>query len=98
MKLPENLNLRESMIYGTAAFTVTLSVYKLLAADIDQGDILVTGVSSGVGSFASAILVKLGYDVTVATGKTEAKAYFNNLGVKNIIDRKKAMMIPANCF
>jgi len=89
VKLPQNLTLRESMIYGTAGFTAALSVYKLLAADVDRGNILVTGASGGVGSFASAILAKLGYNVTAATGKTEAEEYFNNLGVKNIIDRKE---------
>ena len=89
VKLPENLSLRESMIYGTAGFTAALSVYKLLAADVERGNILVTGASGGVGSFASAILAKLGYDVTAATGKTEAEEYFNNLGVKNIINRKE---------
>jgi putative YhdH/YhfP family quinone oxidoreductase len=77
------------MIYGTAGFTAALSVYKLLAADVERGNILVTGASGGVGSFASAILAKLGYEVTAATGKTEAESYFNNLGVKNIIDRKE---------
>jgi putative YhdH/YhfP family quinone oxidoreductase len=89
VKLPENLSLKESMIYGTAGFTAALSVYKLLAADVERGNILVTGASGGVGSFASAILAKLGYEVTAATGKTEAESYFNNLGVKNIIDRKE---------
>jgi len=89
VKLPENLTLKESMIYGTAGFTAALSVYKLLAAAVEGKDILVTGASGGVGSFASAILAKLGYEVTAATGKTEAEAYFNNLGVKNIIDRKE---------
>jgi putative YhdH/YhfP family quinone oxidoreductase len=77
------------MIYGTAGFTAALSVYKILTGDIEGKDILVTGASGGVGSFASAILAKLGYDVTAATGKTEAEEYFNNLGVKNIIDRKE---------
>jgi putative YhdH/YhfP family quinone oxidoreductase len=89
VKLPENLSLKESMIYGTAGFTAALSVYKLLAADVERGNILVTGASGGVGSFTSAILAKLGYEVTAATGKTEAESYFNNLGVKNIIDRKE---------
>jgi putative YhdH/YhfP family quinone oxidoreductase len=89
VKLPESLTLRESMIYGTAGFTAALSVYKILTGDIEGKDILVTGASGGVGSFASAILAKLGYDVTAATGKTEAEEYFNNLGVKNIIDRKE---------
>jgi putative YhdH/YhfP family quinone oxidoreductase len=89
VKLPENLTLRETMIYGTAGFTAALSVYKLLKADVDQDNILVTGASGGVGSFASAILAKIGFNVTAATGKTEAKNYFNNLGVKNVIDRKE---------
>ncbi len=88
-KSPENLTLRESMIYGTAGFTAALSVYKLIEAGTVKGDILVTGASGGVGSFACAILSKIGYNVTAATGKTEAESYFNNLGVQNIISRKK---------
>ena len=89
VKLPQNLSLRESMIYGTAGLTAALSVYKLLEADVDKNNILVTGASGGVGSFACAILAKIGYKVTAATGKSGARYYFNNLGVENVIDRKK---------
>ena len=89
VKLPQNLSLRESMIYGTAGFTASLSVYKLLEADVDKNNILVTGASGGVGSFACAILAKIGYKVTAATGKSGARYYFNNLGVENVIDRKE---------
>jgi putative YhdH/YhfP family quinone oxidoreductase len=89
VKLPQNLSLRESMIYGTAGFTAALSVYKLLEADVDKNNILVTGASGGVGSFACAILAKIGYKVTAATGKSGARYYFNNLGVENVIDRKE---------
>jgi putative YhdH/YhfP family quinone oxidoreductase len=89
VKLPEHLNLKESMMYGTAGFTAALSVHKLLEANVDKDNILVTGASGGVGSFACAILSKIGYNVTAATGKTDAESYFNNLGVQNIIDRKK---------
>ncbi|MFW5736375.1 MAG: YhdH/YhfP family quinone oxidoreductase [Halanaerobium sp.] len=88
-KLPEKMTLRESMIYGTAGFTAALSVYKLIEAGVAQDNILVTGASGGVGSFACAILSKIGYNVTAATGKTEAESYFNNLGVQNIIARKE---------
>ncbi len=88
VKLPQNLSLRESMIYGTAGFTAALSVYKLLEADVDN-NILVTGASGGVGSFACAILAKIGYKVTAATGKSGARYYFSNLGVENVIDRKE---------
>jgi len=89
VKLPQNLSLRESMIYGTAGLTAALSVYKLLEADVDKNNILVTGASGGVGSFACAILAKIGYKVTAATGKSGARYYFNNLGVENVIDRKE---------
>ena len=34
VKLPENLSLRESMIYGTAGFTAALSVYKLVNSGV----------------------------------------------------------------
>lgn len=50
---PENLTLRESMIYGTAGYTAFLSVYKLLKSGVsfEDGEIIVTGATGGVGSF-----------------------------------------------
>lgn len=90
VRLPKNLTLKESMIYGTAGFTAALSVNKIVNSDRDQTKILVTGASGGVGSFACAILSKLGYKVTAATGKTDASSYFDKLGVAEIINRKDA--------
>ncbi len=89
VKLPENLTLKESMTYGTAGFTAALSVYKLLTGGTPGKNILVTGPSGGVGSFACSILAKKGYDITAATGKTDAKEYFQNLGVKEVISRSE---------
>ncbi len=89
VKLPKNLSLRESMIYGTAGFTAALSIYKLIASDIkpSDGEILVTGATGGVGSVAVSILSKLGYDVIAATGKPEAKDMLMHLGAKDIVLR-----------
>ncbi len=89
VKRPENLSLRESMIYGTAGFTAALSVYKLIRSDIkpSDGEILVTGATGGVGSVAVSILGKLGYDVIAATGKPEAKDMLMHLGAKDIMLR-----------
>jgi putative YhdH/YhfP family quinone oxidoreductase len=91
VKLPKNLSLIESMIYGTAGFTAALSVYKLIASGItpSEGDILVTGATGGVGSIAVSILNKLGYSVIAATGKAEAKHILLEMGAKDIILREE---------
>jgi putative YhdH/YhfP family quinone oxidoreductase len=101
IKLPKNLSLRESMMYGTAGFTAALSIYKLIASGIkpSDGDILVTGATGGVGSVAVSILGKLGYDVIAATGKPEAKDMLIQLGAKDIVlrdalnDQSKKMLL-----
>jgi acrylyl-CoA reductase (NADPH) len=91
VKLPENLTLRESMIYGTAGFTAALSVYKMRSGGIlpDSGSVLVTGATGGVGSIAVSILHKLGYSVIAATGKPEAKDMLLSIGAKDIILREE---------
>ena len=89
VKLPNGLTLKESMTYGTAGFTAALSVYRLLEAGVspDQGPILVTGATGGVGSVAVGILTQEGFDVTAATGKTSETDYLKKLGAKEIVTR-----------
>ena len=91
LKLPKNLTLKESMIYGTAGFTSAISVSKLMDCRVKptSGDILVTGATGGVGSVAVAILSKLGYSVIAGTGKAQAKDMLLNLGAKDIILREE---------
>ncbi len=91
VKKPRGLDLKESMIYGTAGFTAALSVYKLIeSVDKEAGEILVTGGTGGVANIASKILVKLGYDVVVATGKVESqREELLSLGVKSVVSREE---------
>jgi putative YhdH/YhfP family quinone oxidoreductase len=56
----------------------------------EQGEVLVTGASGGVGSIAVGILAKLGFDVVAATGKTNEEAYLKQLGAKAMISRDEA--------
>lgn len=91
VKLPKNLSLRESMIYGTAGFTAALSVYRMIAAGVKptDGDVLVTGATGGVGSIAVSILHKLGYNVVALTGKADAADMLLEIGAKDILPRKE---------
>ena len=58
---------RLSMVYGTAGLTAALCVTKLLEiakAQPNDGTVVVTGASGGVGSIVIEILSKLGFEVT----------------------------------
>jgi acrylyl-CoA reductase (NADPH) len=88
--LPQGLTLKESMIYGTAGFTAGLSVFSLThTVKPDQGDILVTGATGGVGSITTAILSKLGYHVVAVSGKPDAADFLRNLGARRIVTREE---------
>lgn len=89
VRLPSGLSQRESMILGTAGFTAALCVEKLLrnGAQPEQGKVLVTGASGGVGMIAVALLSKLGFEVAASTGKQEAQVTLKGLGAGEIVDR-----------
>ena len=87
--LPEGLTLRECMALGTAGLTAGLSVLKLTNAGIrpEDGEILVTGATGGVGSLTVGILAKAGYRVIAATGKSADAWFLRDLGAADVIDR-----------
>ena len=89
--LPEGLTLKESMIIGTSGLTAAIGVEKIVHQNIkpDDGDVLVTGATGGVGSFAVGLLSQLGYSVIAATGKTDQDDFLKNLGAAKIIHRDK---------
>ena len=90
---PQHLSLRESMIYGTAGFTAAQSVNKLVTFPVlpEQGKILISGATGGVGSIAVSIMAKLGYSITAVSGKPEAKGFLIKLGASEIISRQQAL-------
>ncbi|MQY76831.1 MAG: acryloyl-CoA reductase [Spirochaeta sp.] len=90
LKLPEGLNLKESMMLGTAGLTAALSVQELVENCLtpENGSVLVTGATGGVGSLAVAILAKIGFKVTAVTGKLEETPYLEGLGAEQVISRE----------
>jgi acrylyl-CoA reductase (NADPH) len=89
VELPKAFTTRQAMAIGTAGYTAMLCVLALEqhGAKPGDGDVLVTGATGGVGSVAVALLSKLGFAVTAATGRAAQADYLTGLGAKNIIER-----------
>ncbi|TKU12524.1 oxidoreductase [Citrobacter sp. wls828] len=87
--LPKGLDGRKSMVIGTAGFTAMLCVMALEDAGIrpEDGEIVVTGASGGVGSTAVALLHKLGYQVAAVSGRESTHDYLKSLGANRILGR-----------
>lgn len=92
--LPRELTLKESMAYGTAGFTAALSVYQLIhngGFNIENGRVLVTGATGGVGSIAVGIMSKLGHKITAVSGKSDKSQFLMDIGADQIISREDAL-------
>lgn len=89
--LPKGITPYNAMAIGTAGYTAMLCVIALEKQGITpkSGNILVTGATGGVGSFAIRILAELGYTITASTGSDKQAAYLKELGADEIIDRKE---------
>lgn len=87
--LPAGLDGRKAMIIGTAGFTAMLCVMALEDAGVrpEDGEIVVTGASGGVGSTAIALLHKLGYQVVAVSGRESTHDYLRALGASRILGR-----------
>ncbi|EQA9803985.1 MDR family oxidoreductase [Escherichia coli] len=87
--MPQGLDARKAMIIGTAGFTAMLCVMALEYAGVrpQDGEIVVTGASGGVGSTAVALLHKLGYQVVAVSGRESTHEYLKSLGASRILSR-----------
>lgn len=92
VKLPQGLTSQQAMMIGTAGFTAMLCVQALIDGDIkpEDGEILVTGASGGVGSVAVTLLAQLGYKVVAVTGRVAQNGpLLEQLGASRVIDRQE---------
>lgn len=87
--LPSGLTLREAMILGTAGFTAAQCVLAFEKNDLhpDDGEIVVTGATGGVGCLAVTILATLGYQVVASTGKEQFADRLKSWGAARVINR-----------
>lgn len=87
--LPDNLSLKDAMVFGTAGFTAALSIMALEEKGMDLNKdprILVTGSTGGVGSVAVQILSKIGYKNIAALVRKEHQVdVAKSLGATDVI-------------
>ncbi len=91
--LPVGLSQKEAMVFGTAGFTAGLSLQALVKGGVkpDDGEILVTGATGGVGSVAVALLARAGYTAVAATGKADQVEFLKSLGAADVIGREAVL-------
>jgi len=89
IRKPASLTAQDCMSIGTAGYTAMLCIMALEKNGVNpqSGEILVTGASGGVGSFAISLLSNLGYQVIASTGKEGEHDYLKRLGAKGVIPR-----------
>ncbi|WP_333954239.1 YhdH/YhfP family quinone oxidoreductase [Psychrobacter sp. S4(2024)] len=100
-RIPDTITDKEMMTFGTAGLTAALSVNELLDNGVkpEDGEVLVTGATGGVGSLAVSILNKIGFTVVAVSGKEEQIDYLKQIGASEVIlrdtfneDAKKPIM------
>jgi acrylyl-CoA reductase (NADPH) len=87
--LPKGFNAKQALAIGTAGYTAMLCVMALQKHGVKpaDGEVLVTGAAGGVGSFAIALLAKLGFTVVASSGRPQEAEYLRSLGAAEVIDR-----------
>jgi NADPH2:quinone reductase len=88
--VPKGLALADTMRLGTAGFTAALAIDRMQrnGQRPEQGPVVVTGASGGVGSLAVDMLAGLGFEVAAVSGKPEADAYLSELGARRVLRRQ----------
>ncbi len=92
--LPAGMSPRQAMIIGTAGFTAALTLARMHhnGQTPELGPILITGASGGVGSFATALCARHGYEVAALTLKPAGIDYLEKLGARKVILREGLAM------
>jgi acrylyl-CoA reductase (NADPH) len=88
----DGLTTAEAAAIGTAGFTAAMSVNAIRNHGIrpQDGPVLVTGATGGVGSIAVDLLAGLGYEVIASTGKAEWHDWLMRIGAYEVIGRLPA--------
>ncbi|MGV8846254.1 MDR family oxidoreductase [Tessaracoccus sp.] len=88
--LPDGITPARAASIGTAGYTAALAVARLIRDGVTPADgpVLVTGATGGVGSIATLLLARSGYEVAALTGRADQFGdYLHRLGAASLVDR-----------
>jgi NADPH2:quinone reductase len=87
--IPAGLDERQAMALGTAGFTAALAIHRMEhnGQRPQNGEVVVTGASGGVGSLALDMLAGRGYRAAAVTGKKSSQDYLRELGASQVLLR-----------
>lgn len=94
LPLPPNMSLKESMMIGTSGLTAAIGVHKIIHQNIQpsDGNVVVTGATGAVGSFAIALFSRLGFNIIAITGKPDLETFLKSIGASEFLYRRDLEM------
>ncbi len=87
--IPGGMSAAETMQIGTAGFTAALAIHRMEQNGQlpENGPVVVTGATGGVGSIAIDMLAGRGYEAVALTGKAEQADYLQSIGAREVLVR-----------
>ena len=87
--IPDGMTAVEAMQIGTAGYTAALAIHRMEqnGQRPENGPVVVTGATGGVGSIAIDMLEGRGYEAVAVTGKRDEEDYLRRIGARRILLR-----------
>jgi len=87
--VPDGMSSLEAMQIGTAGYTAALAIHRMEQNGQlpENGPIVVTGATGGVGSIALDMLAGRGYEAVALTGKADQADYLQSIGARRVLLR-----------
>ena len=87
--IPAGISPLQAMQIGTAGYTAGLAIHRMEQNGQlpENGPIVVTGATGGVGSIAIDMLDRRGYEVVALTGKRTQEEYLTSIGARRVLLR-----------
>ena len=89
LPLPDTLDFFEAMALGTAGLTAAMGINRMEDNGLkpENGPVLVTGATGGVGTLAIDMLAGRGYEVVALTSKADQADWLRSLGASSVMLR-----------